>query len=356
MTTINEHIHSWNDLVSALFTQADAHRGSITLLETNPLITFPRTTGRDVFVISAMVDPFVRAHASAEVAQGWIAESELLAAEGDSLSETYVGNRSFWTTLAAVARDLDRSHTALPSREELHATMHELARERTRNTSEAKLITLLTAPTWGDMLDRQLQLFRILRGEDSGCDPAVSIVPRTTNSDVLELARYWYDQIARIGDDAEITQLRLVLSKWRIVVRRVLQYAQYGHPGDEYGHNAEFWRALTVLAGRDERDHQPAPWALDLEALAPAMRNAGEAPSSPTAPNPPTAAPPAAPGLLGLGDALGGLVNRVVDRVIDGAKRTLVAQVKPVLYAGGAVAGAVVLYLLFRPAPPSCRP
>ena len=53
-------------------------------------------------------------------------------------------------------------------------------------------------------------------------------VPATCNADVLALADYWTDQLARVGAHASDTYHRLVYSCWREVLHRVMRYAKHG--------------------------------------------------------------------------------------------------------------------------------
>jgi hypothetical protein len=268
MNTSMSSIRSWSDALHALRAQAEGHRGSITLSpDTRDAITFPRTTGQDVLAISVVFDAAVRAHASSAVVQRWLAENDLIANESPwTLADTYVGNRSYWSTLTAVALDLDRVHAALPPVEVWDAAMSQLATERDslRNAAGDTLITLFTAPTWADMVDRQFQLFCMLRGEEHVDHPVAPSVPRTCNADVLELARYWTEQIARVGCDPRHTHYRLAFAGWQTVLSDVIRFAKPGHPRDVYVHNVQFWAALVLLAQGDASEEQPAPWAFQV--------------------------------------------------------------------------------------------
>lgn len=141
-----------------------------------------------------------------------------------------------------------------------------------RNAAGAMLITLFTAPTWAEMADRQLQLFRVLRGEDRIAHARLAIIPRTCNADVLELARYWTEQLARIGSDAADTHARLVYTRWPDVVGNVVQFAKRGYPRATYPLNAEFWTALAMLAQSDACHQIPAPWAFQTPPTPPKDR------------------------------------------------------------------------------------
>src|SRR4029079_3359435 len=57
----------------------------------------------------------LRAHASSSILQRWLAENDLSASQSPwTLAAPCVGNRSYWSTLAIVAIELDRVHAPLP--------------------------------------------------------------------------------------------------------------------------------------------------------------------------------------------------------------------------------------------------
>jgi hypothetical protein len=109
----------------------------------------------------------------------------------------------------------------------------------------------------------------VLRGEDRIVHHRLPIIPRTCNADVLELARYWTEQLARIGSDALDTHERLVYTRWPEVVGNVVQFAKRAHPRATYPLNAEFWIALAMLAQSDACHMLPAPWAFQTPPSAP---------------------------------------------------------------------------------------
>ncbi|MGH9889208.1 MAG: hypothetical protein ACREBE_26985, partial [bacterium] len=270
-------IQSWSDAFHALRAQAEANRGAITAPtpDSPDAFTFPRTTGQDVLTISVAFDAAVRAHAPSSILQRWLAENDLLATQSPwTLADPYVGNRSYWSTLAIVVIELDRGHAPLPASEVWDEVMKHLGAPagQLRNAAGAMLITLFTAPTWAEMADRQLQLFRVLRGDDRIADARLCIIPRTCNADVLELARYWTEQLARIGSDVTDTQARLVYTGWPNVVANVLQFAKRGQPRATYPLNAEFWTALAMLAQSDACYQIPAPWAFQTPPTPPTGR------------------------------------------------------------------------------------
>jgi hypothetical protein len=97
-----------------LHDKATASRGTFAAIASGaPNATFPRTTARDA--IALVFDTAVNDHTSGHVVARWIWESDLLAGEPEDSIATYIGNRSFWQTLANSAVELDRVHATLPS-------------------------------------------------------------------------------------------------------------------------------------------------------------------------------------------------------------------------------------------------
>jgi len=261
-------IQSWSDIYQRLRAKAEASRGTVALAaSTDPSATFPHTTSRDAFAIALVFDTAVNDHTSGALIARWIAESDLLAGEPEGSTETYVGNRSFWETLAAVAIELDRVHAPLPAMSLIDHAMRELETTRpiaqqVHHTAGTMLVTVLAESSWKAMAVRQFEFFRMLRG------PAVAVmptVPATCNADVLALADYWTDQLARVGESPRDTYHRLAHSGWRDVLHQVMRHAKHAPALDTYDHNTEFWDALLLLTQQsDACDASPTPWAFQV--------------------------------------------------------------------------------------------
>jgi len=272
MSTLHSSaIRSWSDTYQRLRAKAEASRGMVTLTAgTGPSATFPHTTSRDAFAIALVFDTAVTDHASRSLVARWIGESELLAGEPEDSTVTYVGNRSFWETLTAAAIELDRAHAPLPAQSLIDDVMRELEATRPiaqqmHHTAGTTLVTVLAEQSWKAMAVRQFEFFRMLRGEAVGESPFMPTVPATCNADVLVLADYWTDQLARVGHNAHDTYHRLAHSCWREVLHRVMRHASHAPALDTYAHNTEFWNALLLLTTQsDVRDASPTPWAFQV--------------------------------------------------------------------------------------------
>ncbi len=276
-------VRSWSDVFRTLRTRAEASRGTISLApdgEGSSGQTWPRTTALDVLAICAAFDDAIHAHGSESLVQRWTAECDLVGGEtADTLADTYIGNRSFWSTLASAVTELDRVHAALPGPEVWATAERELATARQptppRNASGGLIVTMFTERTWRAMAERQLMFFRLMRGECDGVDAGVPRVPETRNGDVLELARYWTDQLARIGQHPTDTFHRIVYSCWRDVLTQVAQSAKHAPAAQTYEHNPEFWSALILLTTQtDGCNERPSPWAFTIPGHYGAPRNA----------------------------------------------------------------------------------
>jgi hypothetical protein len=265
-------VYSWFDVYQMLRHKAEASRGTITLTSDGvPTVSFPRTTVRDAFAIALVFDSAVHDRASRATAMRWLREADLLTGEAEDSTHTYVGNRSLWETLAAVALELDHAHASLPPRSVLDDVLRTLevsaSASAPRNATAPMFVTLLTEPSWKAMALRQFEFFCSLRGEMAGGNPLAPTIPATRNADVLALADYWTEQLTRVGDNASDTYHRMVYSCWREVLHRVRQHAEHAPAHDIYIHNNDFWTALLLLATQsDASDAPPAAWAFRVPA------------------------------------------------------------------------------------------
>lgn len=283
-------VHSWSDTYQVLRAKAEASRGMVTITANGaPSATFPHTTTNDVFGISLVFDAAVHEHAAKALLDRWTAESDLLAGEPDNCAGPYVGNRSFWETLALVAIELDRVQAPLPEQAMLEDAMADLEMvsaapsNQVRNAAGATLMTVFTERSWKAMALRQFEFFRRLRGEGAVGSPFLPRVPATRNAEVLALAGYWTEQLARIGENASDTYHRLVYSCWREVMQQVERYAKHANPQATYPLNPQFWCALLLLATQsDACNATPTVWAFHVPPACPPVRNAAPVDSGAT--------------------------------------------------------------------------
>jgi hypothetical protein len=265
-------IRSWVDAFRTLKDHAEAQRGKTTVqLNEQVKLSWPCTTGRDVAAIGAVFDNPVRIHAPTSLVERWSAEIDLLTSEPvETRTNTYVGNRSFWMSLVAMAIELDQLHAPLPEPVAWDAAIHELAAKRIgiRLEGGRKLVTVFDEPTWEDMGERQLQFFRHLRGDEPGGTSYLDAAPQTLNGDVVAVSTYWTAQLDRIGGDAIDTYHRLLHSCWRDVTKDIVAFARSAPPDEIYPLNAMFWKAVMLLSQSEPSGVIPAPWAVTVPAPA----------------------------------------------------------------------------------------
>ena len=288
-------VHSWSDVYQLLRAKAEATRGTVThTADGAASATVPRTTAADAFAIALVFDEAVSEHASGQIVARWIWESDLLAAEPEHSEHIYDGNRSLWATLESAAVELDRVRAELPARSILEEALRKLAAERSGSsrgtapaprpaaTGTAMLVTVFSEPTWKAMAVRQLEFFRALRGEIRDGGRFLPAVPCTRNADIVALADYWSEQLARVGDTASDTYHRLLYSAWREVVQRAMR-AKRAPAHETFAHNFEFWSAMLLLTTQsDACEAAPTPWTFHLPTMCDAPRNAGAVDAGPT--------------------------------------------------------------------------
>jgi hypothetical protein len=271
---------SWFDIYQLLRARAETARGTVSITASggDPAVSYPHTTSRDAFAIALVFDTAINDSGSRGLLHRWLLESDLLAGEPDDSTAPYVGNRSLWDVLATAAAELDDVHALLPDVSLIDDAMRELdtprpeAAQQLRNAARTMFVTVLTESSWTAMALRQAEFFLQLRGaEGMGLPP----IPKTLNADVIALANYWTEQLARVGEHASDTYHRLVYSSWRQAVQQVRLYARTSAPDAQYILNADFWERLLVLATQsDACNAAPAPWAFNLPASPTHPRNA----------------------------------------------------------------------------------
>ena len=260
--------------------KAESARGTATIAtDGGAPARFPRTTARDAFAIALVFDQAVTDHASAQLVARWISESDLVAAEPEDSVEIYARNRSLWETLGNAAVELDRVRAALPAPSLTDDALRELAAEphgstHKPRTATSAMLTVFSEPTWKDMAVRQLDFFCALRGEVRDGGRFLPAVPCTRNADVLALASYWSDQLARHGSPVTDTFHQLVHSAWRDISSRVRR-AERAPAHENYAHNYDFWSALLLLTTQtDAHDAMPSPWTFEVPTPSDEPRNA----------------------------------------------------------------------------------
>jgi hypothetical protein len=276
-------ISSWSDFYRELWAHAAQSRGTITSAEDGSdtasyqtLAEWPRTTIGDVIAVVMVVDA-----ALAEVPvrpggyglnrlwQSAVIELEALSTIPYGDGREYPHNRSFWSTLLAVAAYLQTMHAPLPLDEMFDEIREQLtASQVPRNAQGSTVVehlpgggtdalTIRTSDFPG-MLEAQLSELARIRGFDFRMPPGGSgagiNVPRTTNDDALRLSNYWGKALVDLqvkvmtGAIPSPKDFGPVQERWQAVSGDVELHAKAGKPQDTYPHNEDLWRAARALA------------------------------------------------------------------------------------------------------------
>ena len=266
---MSQHIHSWVDGHLAIRERAYETRGSI---EIDSGARWPRTTGAVAIAIAALVDPAVRRHGTPGIVRRW--HATLADLRRDALraaDETYLDNRSFWPSLESTAVFLDDIAVPPPSPALWDALLAELSTFRNVGpTTDGPIAHFDNIKTYDDLFNAQLQFLRTKRGEDIRDQPAgfsggVRPIPRTTNADVLQLATYWSNELAKVkhvmGHDG-------VVARWTPVLADVDKLAKPGKPDAVYAKNNELWREMQEVAVQIAvSDEAPSRWDMVVGAI-----------------------------------------------------------------------------------------
>lgn len=264
-------IHTWTDGYLATRYRAFETRGFI---ELDSGERWPRTTGEDVIAIAAMFDRAIKTNGTPGVQSRWHAALVDIEAEAvQSPHKTYFANRTFWSTLEAVAVFLDDVAVSAPAEPLWNALMTAIGAHAPRNvgpSGDGPFKHFENVKTFDDLYIEQLKYLRDLRGFDKLQPPAgmgggERPIPRSTNADVIALADYWSKQLGSVkhvmGHDA-------VVKAWQAALADVDQLARKGDPSAVYAKNNEFWRTLSSTAIQVAvADEAPTKWDLAKDAI-----------------------------------------------------------------------------------------
>ena len=267
---MSAHIHSWIDGHLAVRQRAYEVRGFVELSGSSA--RWPRTTGADVVTIAALLDPAQRANGTPGILRRWHATLEDLAREALAAPRaTYAENRTFWASFESAAIFLDDVAVMPPAPELWDALITEITAARNVGPStDGPIAHFAGIATYDELFTAQLKLLKARRGFDTVDQPpgftgGLRPIPRTTNSDVLQLATYWSTGLAKVnhvvGHDG-------VVARWTPVLADVDKLAKPGKPEDVYAKNNEFWRELQEVAIQTAvSDEAPGKWDMVVGSL-----------------------------------------------------------------------------------------
>lgn len=242
------HIYSWIDGYVALRARAFDVCGSI---ELDTGARWPRTAGEDAVAIAALFDSAIRTHATPGVMLRW--RATLTDLEREAVAEphrTYAENRTLWSSIEAAAVFLDDVAATPPSPAMWDALIDQIGVHPRNAGPSSKDPFGLSAPTFDDLWRVQRDLFAQKHGFDQpepppGMGMKGMKIPRTTNAEVIQIAAYWTDQLAKVR---AVVGYQAAVEKWRTALADIDKLAKPGKPDEVYAKNNEFWHTLNNVA------------------------------------------------------------------------------------------------------------
>ena len=265
---MSAHIHSWIDGHLAVRHRAYEVRGFVELSPSSA--RWPRTTGADVIMVAALLDPALRANGTLGILRRWGATlADLERGALTAPRAIYGENRAFWASFESAAIFLDDVAVMPPLPEVWDAVLAELSAPRnTGPASDGPIAHFDHIATYDDLFTAQLALLKTKRGFDTFDQPAgfsggPRPIPRTTNSDVLQLATYWTTELTKVK---QVFGHNGVVARWTPVLADVDKLAKLGKPDDVYAKNNELWRELQEVAIQIAvSDEAPSTWAMVVD-------------------------------------------------------------------------------------------
>jgi hypothetical protein len=273
---MSTQITSWLRAFHVLRTSAMEARGYVEVGD-DPSARWPRTIGADVIAIAAVFDPIVRTtplrFGGSGLARRWRAciddleQLALIAPDGE-----YVENRAFWYVLSAMCVYLHAQAARTPDAYVLDALLSQISErlEYRNGPSGDGPFKKFDAATYFDLYLAQQKYLAEQRGSDlldpeDGVTGGKQLVPRTTNSDIVQLAAYWSKEL----DDAkDVSGTAGVEKRWAAVLVDVFTIARTGDPSAVYPKNHAFWRGLSRTASHvNAADSVPSKSEMMIDSL-----------------------------------------------------------------------------------------
>lgn len=274
-------IHTWLRAFVAMEHAAGQARGTIEInVENDEPVRWPRTIGADVISIAAVIDvamrPYEQTDDAPAVTSAWRSVTRMI--ERDALGApraAFSSNRAFWAALTDACMYLHRQGAALPPPFIWSALLAQLGeRLDVRNVGPSGATPFKQfdgVKTFDDLFIAQRRYLSELRGSDErdpepGMTGAKKPIPRSNNADVLVLADYWTQQLARVK---RVFGAEGVTQRWKAALVDLEAHARKGDPSALYTGNNGFWRALQETAIHvATADEAPSQTDLMLDALA----------------------------------------------------------------------------------------
>lgn len=229
---------------------------------TGGAMLIPRSTNADVLQLAGFWSAVLRiqkaknANGYATVSARWRAALDDMVAltEHASPAAVYPKNHAFWRAASSVAIHVAAAVEYGLSNAELRTTVDSQLR-RTRNALAAQdrpPVWFASAGSLDKLYLAQRSYLANLHGSDRlAPEPdmtgGVTIVPRSTNAEVIQLAAFWTKSL-----DSEKAKSAngydTVRGRWMAVLRDVDAHARGADPAAVYPKNHAFWRAISSVA------------------------------------------------------------------------------------------------------------
>ena len=277
-------ITTWIRAYFALFDHLRESRG---VVETNPGSPdnerWPISTGADVVMIAAFVDPVARTCDQFGTARRW--SQACGAIDPAALREpalAYPENRAFWRAVASTFVDLHAANVPLPAGERwqsLFDRLGELARYRNKGPSgDVPFGPFPALETYSDLYRAQIKYLFDKRGFDlMDAPPGHTFggsgmkIPRATNADARLLTSYWSNVFANAK---KVQGSDNVGEKWRAIAADVERLAAADKPNEVYAKNNELFRELPNVSSKiTESEEKRSEGELFLESLKDSLAN-----------------------------------------------------------------------------------
>ncbi len=275
---MSTEINTWLRAFRVLETTARESRGSDGLGASSNSI--PRTTCSDVIAIAVVLDPYIRELMNLDehevLSRRWQAVLDDLQKHALATPmREYAQNRAFWAALAWLCVKLESDEMPLPSDDEWDALLDVLEEEPDlRNVGpkgDGPFKRFENVKTYDDLFIAQLKHLRDTRGADTISN---TLIPRSTNGDVVLLADYWTKQF---GNVQKIAGHARVAQRWSSVLADIDKIARKGNPTAIYSKNAAFWPALKATAIQTAlADEAPSQWDLAVDSVKDSVKHLPE--------------------------------------------------------------------------------
>jgi hypothetical protein len=261
---MSNDITTWLHAYRALLDHASSLRGVVVLDTSGKVERWPHTTGAEIILIAALVDPVARGCDRHGTARRWRhACSSIDPVALRRPTTPYPENRAFWRDLAGTFIDLHAARVPVLSDAAWLALFGQLD-EVARHRNDLRNDRLPPAPFGpfpdtlgvGDQFRAQMTAMDTLRGFDvMDAPPGHGFggngfkVPRATNADVRALADYWG---ALLTMAKNVPGFESVQTKWLRVLTDVNALANKDKPNELYppAKSNEFFRELPNVASK----------------------------------------------------------------------------------------------------------